>query len=83
MTNNNTNNDNENKFLKGTKTMTKSNKIPTRQMQVDGWTFIYTPSMHCMDVKSPDGRLEIIHNLRRKWQWFDVANKILARAEKS
>jgi hypothetical protein len=36
--------------------------------------------MHCMDVKSPDGRLEIIHNLRRKWQWFDVANKILARA---
>ena len=60
--------------------MTKSNKIPTRQMQVDGWTFIYTPSMHCMDVKSPDGRLDIIHNLRRKWQWFDVANQILARA---
>ena len=57
--------------------MTKLNKIPTHTIKSNGYTFIYTPSMHCMDVNSPNGRLDIIHNLHGE-RWITVANKILA-----
>jgi len=58
--------------------MAESEKIPTHEMKSNGYTFIYTPSMHCMDVKSPNGGLEIIHNLQDE-NWVEVANEILAQ----
>jgi hypothetical protein len=58
--------------------MTTKTKTTPCQILLGGFEFTYFPNLRCMEVRSPNGNLEICHNLYGE-KWIAVSHDIVDR----
>jgi len=58
--------------------MTTKTKTTPAQILLGGFEFTYFPNLRCMEVRSPAGGLELIHNLHGE-KWLAVSHDIADR----